>query len=246
MSPEFEIVDIPPDQQPLFRALAECGVANRLILQTVVRLIEPSEALHIPASDRTELANSVIKTIVHFDGDMAAHMLRTEEGRPDPKATWKALTRAERKRARRIWDWALDPSLDTAPQGRPPKIDSTLVLYCARVLCEACGRSRFKFSRSWGDGIPGGPMWRALMAALPLAECFLARIDGAIALAPREIGSHVETIVEIVKVARSKQFEKCCRQLGLGTGANDVAEHPATFRRALMLVRAPRPRTRRS
>src|SRR6266496_1571037 len=112
---EFEIV-VPSDLQPLFRALANCGIGNRLIPETIERLIEPPEALHIPASDRTNLANSVIETIVNFDGDMATRMLRTGEGRPNPKATWKALTRAERKRARRLWDWALDASLDTVRQ----------------------------------------------------------------------------------------------------------------------------------
>jgi len=90
-------------------------------------------------------------------------------------------------------------------------------------------------------------MWRVLMAALPLAECHLARTDAAtIALLPREIGNHAETVAEVMKAARSKYFENCCEQFGLGSGAMDVAEHPAMFRYALMRTRAPRPRTRRS
>ena len=157
MPPEFEIVDIPPDLQALFSALAKCGVENRLIPQTIECLTKPPEALHIPASDRTEAADFVIKAIVNFDGDAAARMLRIKKGRPDPKVTWKTLTPAERKSARRLWDWSLDASLDTSPQGRPPKIDSALVLYCARVLCEACGRPQFKFSRRMNGGSSARP-----------------------------------------------------------------------------------------
>jgi hypothetical protein len=241
---KFEIVDIPSDLEPLFLALASCGTDDRLIPQTVERLIKPPEALHRPTSN-TETANFILKSFINFEGDAAAHMLRIEEGRPDLNVTWKALTRAERKRARRLWDYSLDASLDTSPQGRPPEIDSALVLYCARVVCEACGQLQLKFSRKPNDGALGGPMWRALMAALPLAECYLARSDGTIAPAPREIGNHAETIAEIVKAGRSKLFKKCCEKFGLGAGASDVAERPTMFRHALMRARAPQPRTRR-
>jgi hypothetical protein len=40
-------------------------------------------------------------------------------------------------------------------QSRPSKIDTALVLWCARVICEASGRSRFEFRRPKGGGPPG-------------------------------------------------------------------------------------------
>src|SRR5262249_30567865 len=151
--------------------LAECGITNRL--ETFDRLTKPPKSLHIPTADHAFAANSLINTAVGFDGDMAAQMLRRNEGHPNPEATWKGLTRAERKRAKRLWAWALDAGLDVAPQGRPLKIDPALVLYCSRVLTEACGLSRFAFSRPSQGGRPRGPLWRALTDALPRAQLFL-------------------------------------------------------------------------
>jgi hypothetical protein len=82
-------------------------------------------------------------------------------------------------------------------------------------------------------------MWHALVAALPLAESFLARIEGPRPSARlRKIGNHAETIVDVIKTARSKAFSDCCLELSLGPGSNDVADHPATFRFALMVARA--------
>jgi hypothetical protein len=40
-----------------------------------------------------------------FDGDMAARLLCLDKRRPDPGATWKALSYNERRRAKRLWNW---------------------------------------------------------------------------------------------------------------------------------------------
>jgi hypothetical protein len=235
---QFEIVDVEPDLKPLFLALAKCGISSHRILgQTIARLVGGLESLFIPTADNGEYANAILESLIPFDGDMAACMLRRREGRPDPKVTWK------RKRARRLWEWVLDPTLDTTPQGRPPEIDSALVLYCARVLCEACRRQKFRFSRPPGGGPPYGPMWRALTAALPLAE---SRIDTALACAPRSVSEHAETIADILTTANSRQFTELCRQLNLGPSSNDVAQHPATFRYVVAVARRPRERKRRT
>jgi hypothetical protein len=242
--PEFEIVDVTPDLKPLFSALTECGIRYhrsrnpRALDRIMARLIEPPETLQIPTPAHTELVNSFLKTAVPFDGDIAARMLRLDDGPPYSDATWDGLSRAERKRARRLWTWAMDAGLDTTPQGRPHKVDVALVLYCARVVTEGCGQSHFKFSRPADGGAPDGPMWRALMAALPLAELFLARADGAPPRPPREIRKRAEAVADIITTARSKEFNARCRELRLGPSANDIAEHPAIFRLALTLARA--------
>jgi hypothetical protein len=246
MPPDFEIVDIPPEQKPLIDALRKCGLRTFLILETATRLTEPPASLHLPAPSRIERANTLINDMVEFDGDMAAQMLRREEGQPDPGASWKALSRAERKRARNLWAWTLDTGFETAPQGRPHMIDGALVLYCSRVIAAACGQSRFKFSRPPGGGSPYGPGWRALMAALPLAERFLTRIDGNRLPELRDLGDRAETIADIVKTARSKGFDEQCRRLQLGPTFGDVAQHPAAFRHALMLARSPRRQVNRT
>ena len=247
--PGFEIVDVSPDNlRPLFRTLTECGkryphIRNpQAFAETIHRLTEPPASLQMPVPGRTEFANSVLSAAVPFDGDMAARILRYDEGNPDPDAMWSALSRAERKRAKRLWTFALDTGLDTAPQGRPHKIDAALVLYCARVVAEGCGKPRLRFSRPFLGGGPGGPMWRVLMTALPLAELFLARAE-AVPLAGKsqEIGTHAEAVADILKTARSEKFQAYCRESGLGSGATDVAEHPSTFRLALSRVRTMRP-----
>src|SRR5262249_19489033 len=143
-----------------------------------------------------------IRSVVGFDRDMAARMLRLNEGRPDPKATWANLTRSERKRAERLWNLELGPDeLRVTRQGRPPVIDAALVVYLTRVICEANGRRKFRFSRSV-FGAPDGPMWRALIQALPLAQSFLARLATPPLTHPK-ISKHAETVAEIVSVIRS-------------------------------------------
>jgi hypothetical protein len=234
-------VTIPPEHKALYRALAALRLSKLQTLQAASRLTEPPESLSLPAPERTEIANEVIGNLVGFDGDAAARMLRLNAGKPDLPATWTALNSSERKRAKLLWRSALDSSLDSTPQGRPSVIDTALVLYCSRVLTEACGRDRFEFSRSPMGGPPGGPMWRALMAALPLAELFLARVDGGSAFIPSKFSVHSETIAEIVKVDRSSAFKVLCRKKKLGRTAGDVAQHPASFRIAMMRGRAFKP-----
>jgi hypothetical protein len=140
--PEFEIVDVEvsPEGEPLFRALKECGVRYprmrnlRVLVQALDRLTEPPESLQIPTGVRTEQANLLLSAFVPFEGDMAARMLQLDDGQPNSDAHWNTLSRSERKRAKRVWTWALDARLDTSPQGRPSKIDPVLVLYCVANL----------------------------------------------------------------------------------------------------------------
>jgi hypothetical protein len=240
---QWEVV-IAPEQEALYRALSGLPLSNRLILQAASRLTEPPKSLSLPAPERTQIANEVIHELVGFDGDMAARTLRLSEGQPDPEATWGALTLAERKRAKRRWNWACDAALDVAPQGRPSRVDSALVLYCMRVLAETCGHSRFKFSRPTDGGTPTGPGWRALMAALPLAASHLARVD-SLSESSLQIAWAAETVADIVTVARSKSFAKLSKQLNLGPRSDDVADRPGTFRYAVSITRRPRHQAKR-
>jgi hypothetical protein len=224
MPPEVRLSNGPA----LHRALADCGIASEKILHTAERLTNPPNSFHLSSGDPVGTA-SAIRSVVGFDPDMAARMLRLNEGGPDPETRWAKLTRAERKRAERLWKSMLGPDeLDVIPRGRPSEIDSALVLYCTRILCEASGQARFKFSRRMGGGAPGGPMWRALVEALP-----------------PEFKEHAETIAEIVTVTRSKKFVERCRLFDLKPTSSDVAEHPAAFRVAVSLARRSRPLKRR-
>jgi hypothetical protein len=238
-------LEVSPELEPLCRALSELRISIRSVADTIERLTKPPESLHVLPPDHVQAANALLNEVLGPDRDMAARTLRLREGNLDHDATWKGLTRAERKRAKRSWDWVLDTSLESSPQGRPSKVDTALILYCSRIVAEACGRQQFRFSRPPHGGAPSGPMWRALMAAVPLAEMYLRRMDGVITPTLRKLDGHAEVIAEIVTVARSKRFTARCRELGLGPSADHVALQPASFRLAMMQARAPR-RARRA
>jgi hypothetical protein len=264
---------VKPDLGPLHRALTECRVAPDQIPHVAIRLSRPPLSLgQLTTNDPAPLlfggstttdpaifsdmeiqigieveAGLVGMKPHEFDGDMAARMLRLSEGRPDPNITWKMLSRAERKRAKRLWDWVgRAHGLSVTPQGRPPVVDPALVLYCTRVLCEATGRHRFGFSRI--GGAFGGPMWRALIEALRLAQSFLAYrftpAPGRISTKERDprIDSHLEAIAEVVRATRSKRFSKFCQlQGGFELTSEGVARSPSMFRLAIAYTRHLRP-----
>jgi hypothetical protein len=218
---------MPSEFAALHRALAECGIDTEKIPSAVERLTNPPKSFLISSWDPPG-TESAIRSVVGFDPDMAARTLRLNEGKPDPEARWANLTRSERKRAERLWNSMVGPDeLDVIPRGRPSKIDSALVLYCARVLSEASGKA-FKFRRPMGGGTPGGPMWRALVEALP-----------------PEFKKHTESIADVLTAARKPKFVGWSRKFALGPTSTDVGEKPAMFRVAILLARRSRPLKRR-
>jgi hypothetical protein len=247
--------DAPPDLRQLCRELNGCGVAADQIPQTAQRLARPPRlfglsALHDPemlSRITIQLGADAAKNRRGFDGDMAARLLSLDKRRPDLGATWKALSDNEKKQAKRLWVWlGKHHGLSSTPRGRPPELDAALVLYCARVLCEASGRDRFKFRRPTDGGKPDGPMWRALIEALPIAQRFLARRYRTPALTPQQIDAAAESIAEIVTLARSEGFANWSQEFGLGFGSHDVADAPASFRAAMMYARKKRRSARKS
>ena len=242
---DFEIVEVAPELEPLFRALLKCKTirSHRMLAQTMERLRAPPSSLCLAPQNGVQVANEILKSTVVFDsnvdGDVAARMLQNEQ--QDAALKWKTLSSKEKKRARRRWDGLLDVRLEAPTPGRPAEIDSALVVYCAQIIAQACGASRFKYSKPPAGGAPRGPMFRALMAALPLAQSFLIRAaKGTASPDPSEINGHAEAVVQIVDLARSGEFQACCQELGIGTGVRDVVEHPKIFRLALANARRQR------
>jgi hypothetical protein len=240
-----------PDLEPLRHALAACAIPSEKIPATIKRLIRPPLSIGQSATDDQQVfsdkeiqmgaAKETGRIVLQGpDRDIAARMLRLNRGCPDATATWKTLSRTERKQAERLWNWTRDwHGLRVTQQGRPPKLDPALVLYCARVLGEASSKS-FGFSRPPPPkgGLPTGPMWHALMEALPLAQLFLARRFGTPVMTRAGINPHAETIAEIIKVARLESFQ-------MGGSADDVAS-PTTFRLAIAFARKSRDAKRRA
>src|SRR5262249_33829959 len=132
---------MPREFAALHRALEKCSINTHKIPHTAERLTNLPQSFHRSSWDPPGTAFA-IRSVVGFDRDYAARMLRLNEGKPDREANWKNLTRSERKRAKRLWNWALQPDeLDVTPQGRRSEIDSALILYCTCVLCEASGKA---------------------------------------------------------------------------------------------------------
>jgi hypothetical protein len=114
----FEIMEVAPEFEPLFRALSECGIqSHRVLSQTMERLGEPPTSLYLASSSWVQPANTLLKSMVDFDGDIAARMLQSEQ--QDPALNWKTLSSAKKKRARRRWDGLLDVRLEAMTRGRP-------------------------------------------------------------------------------------------------------------------------------
>jgi len=213
-----------PKLEALYRELAACRVPADKIQETAVRLVRPPVSIgFLTLSEHA--TGAIEKNFRPFDGDTAARMFRTG-------AKWKTLTRAERKRSKRLWDWTgRDHALRVTPRGRPAKIDPALVVYCMRVLCEASNR-KFRWSRG-EDGRPEGPMWRALIEALPLAQKFLAQRFDTLAIARHHIDRHAETVANIVVLTRE-----------LTIPAEQVGTSAHTIRLTVARARNSRSRTR--
>jgi hypothetical protein len=80
------------------------------------------------------------------------------------------------------------------------------------------------------------------MTALPLAHSFLnlgRRSEDVHAFSIR-----AEAVVDVLKIARSKEFKAYCRVSGIVITSNGIAEHPSAFRLGFAHARAVRNRVR--
>jgi hypothetical protein len=114
----------------------------------------------------------------------------------------------------------------TARKGRPADVDFALAAYLISILCEVTGR---KFPLTHGHG----PMWRALIAALPLAQLFLARRFG-----PQFVKCSCKR-----DLFRDRYSGRCVDKEGKATGygcteAEIVRKHSSALRRIVQRVRS--------
>lgn len=227
------VLDVPT----LRRALEATGVNAHRIPQTITRLMRPPLSLHFSASD-----NAGHRLGLPFEPDEAARMFCSK--------SWKDLTRNERKRVRRQWDWAVNKpdSINLSSQGRPAVIDPAFVLWCARVLTEARGK-RITFGRHWEGGRPRG--LAAFLIVLKESRAALDRRAGTVSKQRYDDLRHLEAVAQLLRLDRStgkeqsaKIFAAKCSAFGLGPTASHIAKDPQMFCYAVMLTRIERQRTR--
>jgi hypothetical protein len=219
-------------------ALLDCGLTDPKARRVcVTRLVNLPDSLLLPmwrhrgvvGTPPEGFVDKVLGEMFGGERDIWARMLRLNEGKTDPDATWQSLTRAEQMRATRLRQSIADShptDISSERKGRPAEIDSALVLYLMFVLLEALGRPRFSYSTQ--DEVKrGGPMLRALMAALQLRRAEERSIG---AVRTRRDPTADAVVTRIIKTARSDAFRQGAEHLALSLTAHGVAETPSTFR----------------
>jgi hypothetical protein len=144
------------------------------------------------------------------------------------KARWERLDRKERRSAQKLADF-LD-SERMFPRQRPAEINTRLALYLIFVFEELLGE-RFPFSRSTGGGTPKGPAFRAVLAAMALAQ---ARAP------PYAHKSHKPNkagLASIVEITRTKEFDQLLGQQGFRRTSNDVLGNSRSIALTVALAR---------
>jgi len=137
-----------------------------------------------------------------------------DEGKKRSETSWRSLSPEERRRAKKLGKFV--DSDATHRKGRPITVDVPLILYVAFTL-EAMTCSTFGISRpdnSHAVRLPGGPMFRALMAALAL------HVDQP----PK-----LESVADILKLTKTDRFQGLSERLGLARHAEAVAMRPNEF-----------------
>lgn len=240
------IDEISPEEEALDAALIECGVTETGQRDQIFdRLIDLPGGLQEPIDHRRGLYGTSHRAsrraLFKSDRDTLAVMLRLKQGRFDLGAAWKELSRAERMAAMRLWDWFTDLSNSSAePKGRPAELDAALVLYLAFVLREAFGREKFGYSTDPYSRKRGGPMLRALMAALNVHVARERRQQAALDCL-RPIGMRdtpappkPEAVLRIIKLVNKPAFKASADNFGLPLCSGGVAENPAQFRHLVL------------
>src|SRR5262249_19732279 len=119
--------------------------------------------------------------------------------------SWKDLTRNERNRVRRQWDWAVNKpdSIHISSQGRPAVIDAAFVVWCARVLTEARGK-RITFGRHWEGGRP-------FLIVLKESRAALDRRAGTVSKQRHDDLRHLEAVAQLLRLDRSTGKEQSAK-----------------------------------
>jgi hypothetical protein len=145
-----------------------------------------------------------------------------DEGKNRSKTSWRSLSPEERRRAKKLGKFVDGEA--THRKGRPITVDVPLILYVAFTLeamtCSTFGISRPDDSRAVRP--PGGPMFRALMAALALHV---------------ERAPNPESVADIVQLTKTDRFQRLSERLGLARHAEAVANRPNEFILAIGLSR---------
>jgi hypothetical protein len=160
----------------------------------------------------------------------------------NPDATWANLSRAERKRAERLWHWTIEShgaDFSVERLGQPLRFDTALALYLMFVLVETLDLRKFPYSRH-------GPAINALLIALAfprpigamqIHEMKKGREGGAPPIVIDAVPTAQSLVMSVIRPANSTRFRDLAQSWGLSLNATAVAESPAVYRELLAASR---------
>ena len=241
----IEVIALTPDEIALDDALTQCGIDDDRRCGIADRLVNlPYTLLDQMYYRRGLLVDPSECFRYRLDNDTLAQILALNETPNEAPAAWPDLERGEKARAKCLGEYFVSHKNTSAfPQGRPHAVDPAVVLYCAHTLMEATGKPSFPISRpndeKAGPRKPGGPMFRALMAALEIhamRERGISTLLGPIGREDCPPAPQAETVVTILRSMNSKKFTEWAATFGLALTGDSVACFPAAFRHLLGLT----------
>jgi hypothetical protein len=159
-----------------------------------------------------------------------ASLLRVSQGRFAESETvqWEQLDKKERRSAKKLAAF-LDSKL-SFPRQRPAEINVRLALYLIFALEELLGR-KLPFSRSAVGGPPRGPAFKAVFAALILAQ---ARVEPKATKSPKPNTAGLASVVEIT---RTEEFDRLLREQGYERTSAGVRDYGHSIALTIGLAR---------
>jgi hypothetical protein len=159
-----------------------------------------------------------------------ASLLRTSQGRFAESETvqWEQLDKKERRSAKKLAAF-LDSKL-SFPRQRPAEINIRLALYLIFAFEELLG-GKLPFSRPSDGGLPRGPAFEAVRAALILAH---VRVEPKAIKSPKPNTAGLASIIEIT---RTEEFDHLLRVQGLERTSAGVRDYGHSIALTIGLAR---------
>jgi hypothetical protein len=165
-----------------------------------------------------------------LDLNARAGLLRVSQGKwgePDA-ASWEQLDQKERRSANKLATYVGSERL--FPRQRPSEINIRLALYLVFALEELLG-GKLPFSRPPDGGIPGGPAFETVLAAMALVQARAEPYAGTPSR-PNKAG-----LANIVEITRTEEFDRLLLQQGFERTPHDVLWHGNAIALTVALVR---------
>jgi hypothetical protein len=156
-----------------------------------------------------------------------ASLLRASQGESET-VQWEQLNKKERRSAKKLAAF-LDSKL-SFPQQRPAEINIRLALYLIFTFEELLG-GKLPFSRPADGGLPRGPAFEAVRAALIQAQ---ARVEPK---ATKSTKPNTVGLASLIKITRTEEFDLLLREQGYERTSAGVCDYGHSIALTIGLAR---------